>query len=56
MVPEARLELARLERRGILNTITKPIETITYQYFKHLQKQIIANKSKYQTEPPANRH
>ena len=55
MVPEARLELARLERRGILNTIVKPVSTITYSNINCLFVQIRAYKGKYKTEPPANR-
>ena len=36
MVPEARLELARLERRGILNPITSLLKTTIYFNFKAL--------------------
>jgi len=37
-VPEARLELARLERRGILNPIISLLKTTIYFNFKALQE------------------
>ena len=38
MVPEARLELARLERRGILNPIISILKTTIYFNFNALQE------------------